>query len=238
MRSHGRSESGTTIVEVAVGLAVGAVLVAGVLILLQQAQKSYLHTSEATDLQQNVRVGMDRVTRVIQAAGVNPQNLPFAGATTNDPAFTAFRQAGRNCLRVYADLNGDGDLNVGADPDETDEDVFFFWSTVSPSPLFEQRGALGGPDAGQAFVANGVGQPGTGPRRHHESISPSRPEQYGHVPVLHGINDPGGAQHGAGDARPVADGVQQHERRTSAADRPGGDHPDGSRVRGQPRHVS
>ena len=113
MARHGRSESGTTIVEIAVGLAVGAILVAGVLTLLQQAQKSYLHTSEATDLQQNLRVGMDRITRAIQAAGVNPRNLPLGGATPNLTAFTAFREAGRNCIRIYADLNGDGDLNVG-----------------------------------------------------------------------------------------------------------------------------
>ena len=171
----------------------GAVLVAGVLTLLQQAQKSYLHTSEATDLQQNVRVGMDRVTRVIQAAGVNPSNLPFAGATPNDPAFTAFRQAGRNCLRVYADLNGDGDLNVGAEPDEADEDVFFFWSTTSPSPLFEQRGAQGGPTPARPFVADGGGHQELARDIITNPSLPPAPNSTAMFRYFTGINDPLGA---------------------------------------------
>ncbi|HEX2502138.1 MAG TPA: hypothetical protein VHO73_11850 [Methylomirabilota bacterium] len=152
MRKHSRGQSGTTIVEIVVGLAVGTVLVAGILTLIEQAQKTYMHSSEVTDLQQNVRVGMDRVVRIIQAAGVNPQNLPWAGATPNNPAFTAFREAGRNCIRVYADLNGDGDVR------DTDENVFFHWSTTAGAALREQRGTSGGqPDAGQAWVQVGTG---------------------------------------------------------------------------------
>jgi hypothetical protein len=111
-----------------------------------------MHSSEVTDLQQNVRVGMDRVVHIIQAAGVNPMNLPWGGATANNPAFTAFREAGRNCIRVYADLNGDGDVQ------DTDENVFFHWSTSAGAALREQRGTSGGqPDAGQAWVAAGTG---------------------------------------------------------------------------------
>jgi type II secretory pathway component PulJ len=152
MRRHSRGQAGTTIVEIVVGLAVGTVLVAGILILIEQAQKTYMHSSEVADLQQNVRVGMDRVTHIIQAAGVNPTNLPWGGATPNDPAFTAFREAGRNCIRVYADLNGDGDVQ------DTDENVYFHWSTTAGAALKEQRGTSGGqPDAGQTWVAVGTG---------------------------------------------------------------------------------
>jgi Tfp pilus assembly protein PilW len=152
MRRHARGQHGTTIVEIAVGLAVGAVLVAGILTLVEQAQQAYMHTSEVTDLQQNVRVGMDRMTRLVQAAGVNPQNLPWGGATANDPAFTAFREAGRNCIRVYADLNGDGNVQ------QADENVYFFWSTAAGSALLEQSGTLPGqPDSGQPWVAASTG---------------------------------------------------------------------------------
>jgi type II secretory pathway component PulJ len=150
MRTHVRGQSGTTIVEIAVGLAVGAVLVAGVLTLVEQAQKTYMHSSEAADLQQNVRVAMDRLTRLIQAAGVNPWNEQWGGATANNPAFTAFREAGRNCIRVYADLNGDGNVQ------QADENVYFHWSTTAGAALQEQRGTLGGqPDAGTVWVAAG-----------------------------------------------------------------------------------
>jgi hypothetical protein len=158
MPRHGRGESGTTVVEIAVGLAVGAVLVAGILTLVEQAQKNYMHSSEAADLQQNLRVGMDRVTRLIQAAGVNPLNKEWGGATANNPAFTAFLEAGRNCIRLYADLNGDGDLNVGGQAEEADENVFFHWTTVAGESLTEQRGTNAGqPDAGAAWVATGSG---------------------------------------------------------------------------------
>ena len=88
MLRHGRGESGATIMEIVVGLAVGALLVAGVLTLIEQIQKTYMHSSEAADLQQNVRVGMDRVTRLIQAAGMNPKNLPWGGATASSVVTT------------------------------------------------------------------------------------------------------------------------------------------------------
>jgi Tfp pilus assembly protein PilW len=194
MARYGKGEAGTTMVEIAVGLAVGALLVAGVLTLLQQAQKSYLHTSEATDLQQNVRVGMDRVTRAIQAAGVNPLNLPLSGATPNNPAFTAFREAGRNCIRIYADLNGDGDLNVGGDPDESDENLYFFWSTTSPSSLLEQRGTQAGqPDSGAAWVADG----GAAQELARDIVTnpslPPAPNSTATFRYFTGINDPLGA---------------------------------------------
>ena len=154
MRRHSRGESGTTIVEVAVGLAVGALLVAGILVLVEQAQNGYMHSSEVTDLQQNVRVSMDRMVRIVQAAGLNPLNRQWGGATANDPAFTAFREAGRNCVRVYADLNGDGDVQ------DSEENVYFHWPTTpaTGSPLRETRGtAAGQPDAGQVWVGGSTG---------------------------------------------------------------------------------
>jgi hypothetical protein len=184
MRRHGRGESGTTIVEIAVGLAVGALLVAGILTLISQSQKAYMHSSEVTDLQQNVRVSMDRMVRIIQAAGLNPLNRPWGGATPNDVAFTAFREAGRNCIRVYADLNGDGFVTA------TDENVYFRWPTTpaSGSPLFETRGTVAGqPDAGQAWVAVSTGA---------EELARDMVANPGGVDMFRyftGINDPLGA---------------------------------------------
>ena len=154
MRRHGRGQSGMTMVEIAVGLAVGALMVAGILLLIEQAQKAYMHSSEVTDLQQNVRVSIDRIVRVVQAAGVNPLNQQWGGATANDVAFTAFRETGRNCLRVYADLNGDGFVR------DTDENVYFHWPTTpsTGAPLRETRGTTAGqPDAGQTWVTTVVG---------------------------------------------------------------------------------
>ena len=146
MRWHATGDSGTTLVEVVVGLAVGSLLVGGILMLMGQTQKSYMHSSEVTDLQQNVRVAMDRVVRVIQAAGVNPRNETWGGAAANNPAFTAFREAGRNCIRLYADLNGDRNVQ------QAEENVFFHWSTTAGAPLRETRGPSGGIDTGTIWV--------------------------------------------------------------------------------------
>ena len=154
MRRHARGEFGTTIVEIAVGLAVGTLMVAGILVLIQQTQKTYMHSSEVTDLQQNVRVAMDRMVHIIQASGVNPANKTWGGASPNNSAFTAFREAGRNCIRLYADLNGDGTVT------STDENVYFFGPTTptTGAPLRETRGTLGGqPDSGQVWVATATG---------------------------------------------------------------------------------
>jgi hypothetical protein len=139
-------DAGTTLVEVAVGLAVGSLLVAAILILMGQAQKGYMHSSEVTDLQQNLRVAMDRMVRVIQAGGVNPRNQNWGGAAANNPAFTAFREAGRNCIRVYADLDGEGTVK------QADENVYFHWSTIAGAPLMETRGPSGGIDTGTEWV--------------------------------------------------------------------------------------
>jgi hypothetical protein len=105
-----------------------------------------MHSSEVTDLQQNLRVAMDRMVRVIQAAGVNPKNQTWGGAGVNNPAFTAFREAGRNCIRVYADLDGDGTLQ------QADENVYFHWSTTAGAPLRETRGPSGDIDTGTVWV--------------------------------------------------------------------------------------
>jgi Tfp pilus assembly protein PilW len=144
-------QAGLTMVELVVGMAVGVIVVMGILVLVEQAQRAYFHSSEATDLQQNVRVGMDRMVRVIQAAGVNPRNQAWGGTTKNDPAFTAFREAGQNCVRVYADLDGDGTVQ------QTDENVYFHWAGGGAA-LTEERGTSGGrPDSGQTWVSGGSG---------------------------------------------------------------------------------
>lgn len=152
MRHLRARQAGTTLVELVVGLAIGTVLVLGTLSLMEQAQKAYMQGSEATDLQQNIRVGMDRIVRIVQTAGVNPTNQTWGGATANDPAFTAFREAGRNCIRIYADLNGSGGVQ------QTDENVFFLWSGTAGTALTEESGTSAGqPDVGQPWVGAGTG---------------------------------------------------------------------------------
>jgi type II secretory pathway component PulJ len=138
--------------ELVVALVVVGLIITGVMVLMEQSQKAYIHGAEAADLQQGLRVAMDRMVRVIQAAGVNPQNEQWGGLAPNDPAFVAFRGAGTSCLRVYADLNGDGDVA------DTDENIAFSWSGTNGAALTQEAGVSGsGPDAGQWWVSGGTG---------------------------------------------------------------------------------
>jgi type II secretory pathway component PulJ len=139
-------EHAVTLIELVIALFMGALLMVGVLAIWQQAQQAYFQGTEAADLQQNLRVGMQQLVRSIQAAGVNPDNQAFAdpGGAPNNPAFCALREAGPNSLRIYADLNGDGDVA------DADENLLFSWSGAAGSPLTQQ--ADGGPDAAEAWA--------------------------------------------------------------------------------------
>jgi hypothetical protein len=116
--------------------------------------------------------------RVIQAAGVNPRNQKWGGAGANNPAFTAFREAGRNCIRVYADLDGDTFVN------QPDENVYFHWSTTAGAPLRETRGPSGGIDTGTAWVG-----PTSGPDELARDIV-ANPNGVDMFQYFTGVNDP------------------------------------------------
>lgn len=139
-----RTQHGVTLMELMVALALTGMLIAAVLTLWGQAQQAYMDGDATADLQQQARLAMDQLVRSIQVAGANPRNQTYAGALANDPAFVAFREAGPNCIRLYADLDGNGDV-VGAR-----ENLSYTWNGAGIA-LTEQAG--GGPDAGQVWVA-------------------------------------------------------------------------------------
>jgi type II secretory pathway component PulJ len=143
-----RQETGVTLVELMVSLALTALLAVGVLTIWGQTQQAYLDGAEASDAQQRVRIAMDQIARSIQMAGANPRNRTYAGAVSNDPAFTAFRAAGANCMRLYSDLDGTGDVQGAR------ENLSFNWAG-SGSPITQELG--GGPDLGQVWVAASTG---------------------------------------------------------------------------------
>lgn len=141
------SERGVTLLELMISLFLGAIVVVGVLSAWQSSQQAYFEGAEAADAQQNLRVGMDKIARTVRMAGLDPTGAVWGGASPTDPAFVAFREAGTRCLRVYADLDGNG--NVGG----ADENLRFDWSGTNGDPLTVTAG--GGPD--NAAVTGGGG---------------------------------------------------------------------------------
>jgi prepilin-type N-terminal cleavage/methylation domain-containing protein len=143
-----RDERGVTLVELMVSLALAAMIMAAVVILWTQSQQAYMEGAEAADTQQRVRLAMDQMVKAIQQAGANPTNKAYADPSvppiTNNPAFTAFRGVGANCLQLYSDVTGDGTVQ------QTQENIFFNWNGPN-TDLTVQEG--GGPDLGQVWVA-------------------------------------------------------------------------------------
>jgi type II secretory pathway pseudopilin PulG len=137
-----------SLAEQLIALAVTGLVFLGVLSLWQQTQQAYLEGAEAADVQQNLRVALDALTRAIQAAGANPTNQAYAGAVANDPAFVAFREAGPLCVRLYSDLDGNGDVRGAENIKLTVND--------GPSALLRQE-VGGGPDVGQPWVSPSLG---------------------------------------------------------------------------------
>lgn len=139
------NQRGSTLLEQVVALALGGIVLVSVASVWHQSQQAYLEGAEAADVQQDLRITLERLTRAIQSAGANPTNQVYAGGLSNDPAFVAFRGAGPQCLRLYADLDGDGRVTG------SEENVAFAVATGTLASLTQQEG--GGPDAGQSWVA-------------------------------------------------------------------------------------
>ena len=108
---------------------------------------------------------------------MNPANKTWGGRPPNNSAFTAFREAGRNCIRLYADLNGEPDVVTG----HRRERLFLLADArTSGTPFPETRGSVGGQaDSGQPWVTASAGA--EEPAR---DIVPN-PGRGGRVPVLH-----------------------------------------------------
>ena len=110
-------DRGVTLLELLIALTLGVVVILGVLAVWRETQLAYLDGAEAAEAQQSLRVAMERVVEVVRNAGANPTGIPN---------FSAFGQAGEECLRVFADLQGDGDRSPpDGDLNDPWEDVRF-----------------------------------------------------------------------------------------------------------------
>ena len=65
-------ERGTTLVELAIALLAASVLFVAVVVIWQQSLVAYFHSSETANLQQEARIGYEKMTRELRLAGVHP----------------------------------------------------------------------------------------------------------------------------------------------------------------------
>lgn len=73
--------AGFTLVELMVALAVGSIVMAGVMTAFQAQHNTYLAQGQVVEMQQNARVALDMLELDIRSAGYDPNNLG-AGITT------------------------------------------------------------------------------------------------------------------------------------------------------------
>jgi hypothetical protein len=84
-----------TLIETLISSALFAFVIVGVYVLHTTMQTTWSRGEMKTDLQQNARVGLDRLVQELRMAGYDPQG---ALATVNTAPRTAVRAAGAACL--------------------------------------------------------------------------------------------------------------------------------------------
>jgi len=82
---------GFTLVELLIAMAITGIVAGAIFTAFQSQQKSYLIQDQGTEMQQNLRAGMDIMVREIRMAGYDPYGNSGAGivaATGNSISFT------------------------------------------------------------------------------------------------------------------------------------------------------
>ncbi len=100
-----QSERGFTLAELLVVCAVIAFVMAGLLIMLQTGQESYLVGSNKVEATQSVRVAIDRMAQEIRSGG-------FCPTCTGAPPFTAIAAQTATGFTIQNDWDGDGAITA------------------------------------------------------------------------------------------------------------------------------
>jgi len=93
--SKRKTQSGFTIIEIMIALAISSVLVTAVYQTFHSQQQTYALQSEAAAMEQNLRGGLYLLTKELRSAGYNPKP-----ATTNDFRFVTSFSAPNNLFVV------------------------------------------------------------------------------------------------------------------------------------------
>lgn len=118
IRRH-RTQTGFTLVEVLVTVAIGGVVMAGIYTTFFSQQRSYITQSEVAAMQQNLRAALFNLKREIRMAGYNPTGTADAGILS----------AGADSIQIGMDLTDDaGTGDPDGDVSDKDETVTYFLS--------------------------------------------------------------------------------------------------------------
>jgi len=106
--NESKKSDGFSIVEMLIAVAIGLIVLAGLVVVFVSQKKAYDVQAQVTEMHQNARAALDMISRDVAGAGYDPTNYGVVGIP-----YDADR------LQLRADLNGNGDTN------DANEDVTY-----------------------------------------------------------------------------------------------------------------
>ena len=149
MRLKIKNQSGFTLIEVMITMAISGIVLGSVFLVYSNQQKAYLSSDRISEIQQNLRAAILIISSETREAGCDPTEKANAGivsATSTQIRFT--RDIAGHALKP--DTQADGDL------DDANEDVTFGFSAANDtnSDGIADAGAADlGRDSGGGFQA-------------------------------------------------------------------------------------
>lgn len=100
VRLPSKKQQGFTLIELLIALATGSIVLMGLSNLYISQSNLYMLRQQVSDMQQNARIGMDKMIRDIRMTGYDPTGNAGAGVSLGEPTK----------IQVTFDLNEDGDV--------------------------------------------------------------------------------------------------------------------------------
>lgn len=103
-------DQGFTLIEILIASTIFVIVLVGLYVVYETNQATYVRGEGRADLQQNVRVALDQMTRELLMAGYDPTKvLAKPGTGINN---YALQSIGASTVRFLADVDGDGNTEV------------------------------------------------------------------------------------------------------------------------------
>src|SRR3990172_4098681 len=99
-----RGAGGFTLAETLIAAAIGGVILVGLYLVYDVNQMTFIKGEQLADLQQNARIGIDRIVRELRLAGFYPEDPPVIPPVCPTP----IQSAPATRVRFIADVTSDG----------------------------------------------------------------------------------------------------------------------------------
>jgi type IV pilus assembly protein PilW len=109
-----RLDHGFTLIEVLIAMLLSGIVLASIYSAFQSQQNSYLAEEQVSQMQQNVRIGLDMLSRDIRLAGYNPAGSAGTGFVDGGSFNGVTVNTNANQIAFTADLDGDGAIDNAA----------------------------------------------------------------------------------------------------------------------------